>query len=207
MYTRRRFFNLHTGFSACHTTHHTQRQQHTTQQQHTEKETEKDDRKREEKTKEKIRQDKTRWKVSDRCWNSFSLCVPLPLKRGRKREKEKDREREISWKNLISSANTGELQSFYCKLKDDYHRYLAEIATGEAKSKAVSFDFPVPQVVEELVEVFKVFPQDRTEQHSVEQIIETPAFSLAEKIVEMPVTQDARKDATGCEHACSSTSG
>ena len=39
------------------------------------------------------------------------------------------------------------------------------------------------------MEVFKVFPQDRIEQHSVEQIIETPAFSLAEKIVEMPVTQ------------------
>ena len=77
------------------------------------------------------------------------------------------------WKNLISSANTGELQAFYFKLKDDGHRYLAESAASEAKSKAVEdariVDVPVPQVVEELVGVFKVSPQDRIEQHSVEQ--------------------------------------
>ena len=40
-------------------------------------------------------------------------------------------------KNLVSSACTGELQVFYCKMKSDYHRYLTEFATGEAKSKAV----------------------------------------------------------------------
>ena len=54
-------------------------------------------------------------------------------------------------------------------------------------------DVPIPQVVEELVEVFKVSPQDKIEQHSVEQTIETPAFSLAEKIVEMLVTQTQEK--------------
>ena len=50
-------------------------------------------------------------------------------------------------------------------------------------------DVPVPQIVEELVEVFKVSPQDRIVRRSVEQTIETLAFSLAEKIVEMLVTQ------------------
>ena len=47
-------------------------------------------------------------------------------------------------------------------------------------------DIPVPQVVEELVEVFKVFFQDRVQQRIVEQIIETPAISLVEKIVKVP---------------------
>ena len=60
---------------------------------------------------------------------------------------------------------------------------------------------PVPQVVEELAEAFKVFSQDRVQQRFGEQTIETPAVSLDEKIVEMPVTH-ARKDATGCEHTC-----
>ena len=40
-------------------------------------------------------------------------------------------------KSLVSSACTGELQVFYYKMKSDYYRYLAEFATGEAKSKAV----------------------------------------------------------------------
>ena len=40
---------------------------------------------------------------------------------------------------------------------------------------------------------FKASPQDRIEQHSVKQTVETPAFSLAEKIVEMLVTQMQEK--------------
>ena len=50
-------------------------------------------------------------------------------------------------------------------------------------------DTPVPQVVEEFTEVFKVFFQDRVQQRMVEQIIETPAVSLAEEIVEAPKIQ------------------
>ena len=48
-------------------------------------------------------------------------------------------------------------------------------------------DAPVPQVVEELAESFKVFSQDRIQQRAIEQT--TPATSLAEMIIEVPVIQ------------------
>ena len=38
--------------------------------------------------------------------------------------------------HLIPSANSGESKVFYYKMKGDYHRYLAEFSTGEAKDKA-----------------------------------------------------------------------
>ena len=47
-------------------------------------------------------------------------------------------------------------------------------------------DIPVPQDVEELVEVSRVFPQGRIQQRFVEQTDETPDISLGEKIVEKP---------------------
>ena len=50
-------------------------------------------------------------------------------------------------------------------------------------------DAPVPQVVEELAEASKVFSQDRVQRRFEGQIIKTPGISLAEKIIEMPVTQ------------------
>ena len=37
--------------------------------------------------------------------------------------------------NLIHSACTRESKVFYHKMKDDYYPYLAEFATGDAKSK------------------------------------------------------------------------
>ena len=43
-------------------------------------------------------------------------------------------------------------------------------------------DAPVPQVVEELAESFKVFSQDRIQQRAVEQTIENTANSIAEMI-------------------------
>ena len=54
-------------------------------------------------------------------------------------------------------------------------------------------DVPVPQVVEDLVEVSKVFPQNRVQQRFLDQTIETPALSLAVKIAEVPVIQTQRK--------------
>ena len=48
-------------------------------------------------------------------------------------------------------------------------------------------DAPVPKAVEELAEVFRVFSQDRIQQRAVEQT--TPATSLSEMIVEVPVVQ------------------
>ena len=50
-------------------------------------------------------------------------------------------------------------------------------------------DALVPQAVEELAKVFRVFSQDRIQQRAVEQTIENPATSVAEMIVEVPVVQ------------------
>ena len=47
--------------------------------------------------------------------------------------------------------------------------------------------------MEELAEISKIFPQDRVQQSSTDQTIEIPAVSLAEKIVEMLVTQKTRQ--------------
>ena len=54
-------------------------------------------------------------------------------------------------------------------------------------------DIPVPQVVEELVELSRVFHLDRIQQCFVEQTCETPDTSIAEKIVEEPDTQTQGK--------------
>ena len=54
-------------------------------------------------------------------------------------------------------------------------------------------DILVPQDVEEPAEFFKAFSQDRVQLRFVGQIIETPAISLAEKIVEVPVIQTEEK--------------
>ncbi|XP_045245101.2 14-3-3 protein epsilon [Macaca fascicularis] len=40
-------------------------------------------------------------------------------------------------KNLIPAANTGESKVFHYKMKGDYHRYLAEFATGNDRKEAV----------------------------------------------------------------------
>ena len=60
-------------------------------------------------------------------------------------------------------------------------------------------DTPVPQAVEELTEVFRVFSQDRTQERTVKQI--NPAIPLAEKIVELPVIQTEEKTRQGV-NAC-----
>ena len=54
-------------------------------------------------------------------------------------------------------------------------------------------DAPVPQVTEEIIEMFNVLSQDRVQQRNVEQITETPAVSLAEEIVEAPKAQTQEK--------------
>lgn len=42
---------------------------------------------------------------------------------------------EILAKNLIPAAQAGESKVFYYKMKGDYHRYLAEFASGERRAK------------------------------------------------------------------------
>ena len=73
------------------------------------------------------------------------------------------------------------------------------VAQDRNKQRTVEHisEIPVPQVVEELVEVFKVFPQDWIQQRLVVQTIDTLGISLAEKIVEGPVTQIQGKTQQG----------
>ena len=39
-------------------------------------------------------------------------------------------------KNLVPNSSAGESQVFYFKMKGDYHRYLAEFSTGNARKEA-----------------------------------------------------------------------
>ena len=46
-------------------------------------------------------------------------------------------------------------------------------------------DVPVPQVVEEILEVIKVIPQERVSERVVEQIVDVPVLRFVEEIVEI----------------------
>ena len=94
-------------------------------------------------------------------------------------------------KNLVSSACTGELQVFYYKMKSDYYRYLAEVATCEAKSKAVEVAL-VSQIVGQVTEVPRTVSQDRIQQRTLEQIVDTPVPQVVEELAEtsMVCSQD-----------------
>jgi 14-3-3 protein epsilon len=45
---------------------------------------------------------------------------------------------EVLDKHLIPAADAGESKVFYYKMKGDYHRYLAEFATGSARESAAN---------------------------------------------------------------------
>ena len=72
---------------------------------------------------------------------------------------------------------------------------MVEIETSlpTESASAMFVSTPVPQAVEELVEVSKAFSQNRVQQSSLEQIIANPAISLAEKTIEMPDTRTQDK--------------
>ena len=61
-------------------------------------------------------------------------------------------------------------------------------------------EIPVPQVVEELVKVSKVFPKDGIQQRFAERTMDTPGVSLAEKIVEGPVSQTQQCVSANVQH-------
>ena len=46
-------------------------------------------------------------------------------------------------------------------------------------------DVPVPQIQEQIVEVFKVIPQVRVSERIVEQIVDVPVPQFVEEIVEL----------------------
>ena len=75
------------------------------------------------------------------------------------------------------------------------HVEVVEIETSlpTESASAMFVSTPLPQAVEELVEVSKAFSQNRVQQSSLEQIIANPAISLAEKTIEMPDTRTQDK--------------
>ena len=50
-------------------------------------------------------------------------------------------------------------------------------------------DVPVPQVVEEVVQVDRIVPQERVQQRTVEQIVEVPVPQMVEEVVHVPQIQ------------------
>ena len=69
-------------------------------------------------------------------------------------------------------------------------------------------DVPVPQVVEEILGVIKVIPQERVSERNVEQIVDVPVLRFMEEIVEIVAgevvcnarTGDRRQDGWTCTY-------
>eukprot|EP00971_Amphidinium_carterae_P294816 5853820-Amphidinium_carterae.1 len=47
-------------------------------------------------------------------------------------------------------------------------------------------DVPVPQTVEEVVQVPRIIPQEQTVQRTVEQIVDVPVPQTVEEVVQVP---------------------
>ena len=108
-------------------------------------------------------------------------------------------------KNPVPSAIAGESKIVYYMMNDDYYRYLAELATAEAKSKAA--DVPVvlqrqvpvirkvqktvgvPQVqcVDEIIDVPVVMQRQILTSQSVQQTVELSQVQLLERVEDVPV--------------------
>jgi len=59
---------------------------------------------------------------------------------------------ELLDKNLIPSASTHESKVFYYKMKGDYHRYLAEFATGQRRAEASDNSLQAYKAASEIAE-------------------------------------------------------
>ena len=97
-------------------------------------------------------------------------------------------------KKLVPSPSTDESKAFYYRMKSDYYRHLAEFATGKTRSKAgedAGVDYAeATKIAENDLALSSVVAQ---RQIPIDQTIEIPAVSLAENVVEMPVTQTQEK--------------
>ena len=105
---------------------------------------------------------------------------------------------------LIPSATTGEPKAFYSEKKDDYHRFLAERATGDAKWQA-----PMIQKVLKTVEAPQMQYSDRIVDLPVVTQRRIPIIQTAQRTVEVPkiVSQDSiqqQSRRTTCGHSSSS---
>ena len=114
--------------------------------------------------------------------------------------------------NLIPSASTGEPKAFNSEKKDDYYRFFAERATGDAKRHVPMIQkvlktvegpqmqysdriddllvvtqrrIPTAQTAQRTIEVPKIVSQDRIPQQTVEQLVDIPVPQVTEEILEM----------------------
>ena len=83
--------------------------------------------------------------------------------------------------NLIPSASTREPKAFYSEKKDDYYRFLAERATGEAKRQA-----PMIQKVLKTVEASQMQNSDTIVDLVVVTQRRIPTIQTAQRTVEVP---------------------
>ena len=113
--------------------------------------------------------------------------------------------------NLIPSTSTGEPKAFNSEKKDEYYRFCAGRATGDAKRQAQMTQkvlktvtpqmqysdgivdlpavtqrrIPTIQTAQRTVEVPNVVSQDRIPQRTVEQVIDTLIPQIVEEIIEV----------------------
>ena len=105
-------------------------------------------------------------------------------------------------KKLVPSEISGEFKLFYYMMKGDYYRYCAEIATGDAKSKAAE-DALVANAeatkVQKTVEILQVRYIDKTVDvpvvrqcqvlniETVQKTVEVPQALFPDRVVDVPV--------------------
>ena len=115
-------------------------------------------------------------------------------------------------KNLIPSPNTDELKMFYYKMKGDYYSHLAEVATGETKSKAgedacvayakatkiaerdlvMTHPVRLAMALSSLDDVSVVAQRQIPMDQTVQKIVETPQLQCIDEVIDNPVVQVPR---------------
>ena len=96
--------------------------------------------------------------------------------------------------NLVPSASRGESKVFYCKMKGDDYRHLAELATRDAKSKAAEdarvayAEATKGQKTVEVPQVQKVVGQGQVPTiQTVQKAVEVPQVQILDRVVDVPV--------------------
>ena len=81
---------------------------------------------------------------------------------------------EVMDEDLISLTRTGGLMALYSKMKGDYYRYAERVVA-----------IPVPQIMEEIMEVIRLVSQERIHERIVEETIDVPFSRVMEEAIEV----------------------
>ena len=76
--------------------------------------------------------------------------------------------------DLISLTSTGRLMALYSKMKGDYYRYAERVVA-----------MPVPQIMEEIMEVIRLVSQEQIHERIVEETIDVPVSCVMEEAIEV----------------------